>query len=297
MLDKDYKVFEGLKMYADHPSEFDEQNRPERSIRDWVATLTNVQKVGDIVFGEAHVVEPWMQEKLATLRDKGMLSEMGVSINAVGTATEAIIEGVKTNYIEHIAYGRSVDFVTEAGAGGYVEMYEANRDSDIDFVSLNVFKERRADLVKEIEESVKQTLFKEVKKTMDLEQEIKELKETNTTLTQENESLKTEKETAEKASRIAETKAIIEKALGEADLPEPAKARILERFNVSENAEGLTEAIKAEQDYISKITESGKVKDMGGSHIEDGKKALRESFKASHPEWTDAQLDIAVEGR
>lgn len=299
MLTKDFKVFEGLKMYADHPSEFDESNRPERSIRDWVATLKNVQMSGDTVIGEAHIVEPWMQEKLATLRDKGMLSEMGISINAVGTATEATIDGVKTNYIEHIARGRSVDFVTEAGAGGLVEMYEAERDVDVDFVTLSVLKERRPDLVKEIEESVKNTLLKEVRKTVELEQEIKELKESNDTLTKERDALKEEKETAEKASRIAETKAVIEKAIGEAELPEPAKARILERFKDAEKADGLEEAIKAEKDYIDKITEAGKVTNMGGSkpEPEDNKKALRESFKASHPEWSDEQLEVAVRGR
>lgn len=298
MLAKDYKVFEGLKMYADHPSEFDENNRPERSIRDWVATLKNVQSIGNTVIGEAHIVEPWMQEKLATLRDKGMLSEMGISINAVGTATEAEIEGVKTNYIEHITRGRSVDFVTEAGAGGLVEMYEAERDSDIDFVTLSIFKERRPDLVKEIETETKNTLLKEVKKTMDLEQENKELKESVSTLTQERDNLKTEKEAAEKASRIAETKATVEDAIGKAELPEPAKARILERFKDAEKAEGLEEAIKAEQDYIAAINESGKVKGLGESHKEeDGSKALRESFKRANPEWTDIQLDAAVRGR
>lgn len=298
-LERDYKVFEGIKMYADHPSEFDESNRPERSIRDWVATLKNVRMENHSVVGEAHVVEPWMQEKLATLRDKGMLQDMGISINAVGAATEATIEGFKTSYIEHITRGRSVDFVTEAGAGGLVEMYEAERDVDVDFITLNILRERRPDLVKEIEDTTKNTLLKEVKKQMELETEIKELKETNETLTAERDNLKTEKETAEKASRIAETKALVDKAISEADLPEPAKTRILERFKDAEKADGLAEAIKAEHDYVAAISESGKVKGMGGTKPdpEDGKKALAESFKRSHPEWSPEQLEVAVRGR
>jgi regulator of replication initiation timing len=296
---RDYSVFEGLKMYADHPSEDDERNRPERSIRDWVATLKNVHMEKDTVVGEAQIIEPWMQEKLATLRDKGMLKDMGVSINAVGAATEATIEGVKTSYIERITRGRSVDFVTEAGAGGLVQMYEAEKDVDIDFVSLSTLKERRPDLVKEIETSVKNTLMKEVKKTMELEEQVKELTETNATLTQENTNLKTEKETAEKASRIAEAKALVDKALGEADLPAPAKARILERFKDAEKADGLEEAITAEQAYIAAISETGKVKGMGGASPdpEADKKALRESWKKLHPEYTEAQLEVAISGR
>ena len=241
-----------------------------------------------------------MQEKLATLRDKKMLPEMGVSINAVGAASEATIEGTKTNYIERIARGRSVDFVTEAGAGGLVEMYEADKDIDIDFVSLATFKERRPDLVQEIETSVKNKVMKEVRTQMELEDENKTLKESNATLTAENESLKTEKATAEKASRIAETKALVDKALSEADLPEPAKAKILERFKDAEKADGLTEAIEAEKTYIAKVTEAGKVKGMGGGGDPDpavAHKALVESWKGLHPEWTEAQIETAIKGR
>lgn len=294
---RDYSVFEGLKMFADHPSEDDERNRPERSIRDWVASLKNVHVEGDKVVGEAHIVEPWFQEKLATLRDKGMLNELGVSINAVGAATEATIEGTKTSYIEKIARGRSVDFVTESGAGGLVKMYEAEQDTDVDFVSLTVLKERRPDLVKEIETSTKNTLMKEVKKLMEQETEIKELKEANETLTKEHDELVKEKEAAEKAKLLAETKVVVEAAVAKAELPEPAKTRILERFKDAEKSDGLTEAIVAEQVYIAAINEAGKVTGLGGTVPEDGTKALAESFKKAHPEWTDKQVEIAVRGR
>ena len=295
MLRRDHKVFEGIKMYADHPSESDEQNRPERSIRDWVATLKNVHIENNAVVGEAVIVEPWMQEKLATLRDKGMLGDMGISINAVGTATEATIEGQKTNYIEHINRGRSVDFVTEAGAGGLVEMYEAERDVDVDFVTLTALKERRPDLVKEIETAVKNISFKEVRNQMEQETEIKTLQESNATLTKERDDLKTEKETAVKAKLVAETKATIEAAVAKAELPEAAKTRILERFKDAEKADGIVEAIKAETDYIAAITESGKVKGMGGTKPDPNasKAALKESWRRMHPEWNEAQLEAA----
>jgi cation transport regulator ChaB len=298
-LTRDHSVFEGIKMYADHPSEFDENNRPERSIRDWVATLKNVHMENNNVVGEAVIVEPWMQEKLATLRDKGMLGDMGISINAVGAATEATIEGQKTNYIERIARGRSVDFVTEAGAGGLVEMYEAERDVDVDFITLTTLKERRPDLVKEIETSIKNILFKEAKKQMELETQVKELQESNATLTTEITNLKTEKEAAEKAKLIAETKATVEAAVAKAVLPDLAKTRILERFKDAVNVDCLEEAIKAEQDYIAAITESGKVKGMGGGKAdpEIDQKAMKESWKRMHPEYTDAQLEVVMRGR
>ncbi|GAH40724.1 unnamed protein product, partial [marine sediment metagenome] len=41
MLKRDYKVFEGQKMYADHPTEQEDKDLPERSIKNtsWVAVI------------------------------------------------------------------------------------------------------------------------------------------------------------------------------------------------------------------------------------------------------------------
>ena len=134
---------------------------------------------------------------------------------------------------------------------------------------------------------------------MEIEEETKQLKEANATLTQENTNLKTEKEAAEKAKLIAETKAIVEEAVGKAELPVPAKTRILERFKDAVSIDGLEEAIKAEQDYIAAITESGKVKDLGGGKVdlEADQKSMKESWKKMHPEYTDAQLEVVMRGR
>ncbi|MDD5081764.1 MAG: ChaB family protein [Dehalococcoidales bacterium] len=300
MLARDYKVFEGVKMYADHPSESDEKNRPERSIKDWVATLQNVRPdtTGAIV-GEAVVVEPWMKEKLSTLRDKNLLGEMGVSINAIGTATKAEIEGTKTNYIEKIARARSVDFVTEAGAGGGIQLYESVNELDVDLVGVEVLKERRPDLVKQIESAVRAEVQMEVKRKMELEEKNKELETTITTLTAELTDLKGKITEAEKAQKVAEAKSKIDEAVSKSELPDAAKAKLLERFKGAETAEGIAEAITSETAYIAALKETGKVKNLGGS-VPDPKAdadALKVSFKRMHPDWSDRQIEIAVAGR
>ncbi len=71
------------------------------------------------------------------------------------------------------------------------------------------------------------------------------------------------------------------------------------RFKDAETADGITEAIRAEVDYIAKLSESVKVKGMGPSQpaTEADKKTLRESIKRANPEYTDAQLDIACNPR
>jgi len=300
VLQRDYGIFEGLKMYADHPTESEEKERPERSIREWVATLKDVTcDESGTVAGVAEIIEPWLMQKLAALRDKQMLSEMGISINAVGSASKTTIDGVETLSIEKLERANSVDFVTEPGAGGVVTLYESDRQRNVDLVELATLKERRPDLVKLIETNVRAEITKEVKKHMDDQERITELEGQIETLTTERDNLKEAAEKAEKEKAQAEAQALIKEAVDKAELPDAAKERLIERFKDAESAEGIEEAIKAEADYIAKLSEAGKVKNLGGStpNPEKDKEALKESFKRMNPEWTDAQLETAVSGR
>lgn len=294
-LARDFKVFEGVKMYADHPTEDEERARPERSIKDWVAVLENVRVRGNdgAVIGDYTVVEPWMEAKLAKLRDSGQLDKIGVSINAVGSASRQKIESVETDFIEKLMRARSVDFVTEPGAGGSVEIFEAHDTTlDVDLIDLAGLKERRPDLVKVIEEGVREDFAKEVKRKMSLEDTVKELEGKNTTLTQENESLKTRLAEADKAKVKAEAQAKIKEAVGKADLPDAAKAKLLERFKDAETDADIGEALKAETAYIAALSEAGKVKGMGNSKPdpEADKKELKEAFKRTGMSEKEAEI-------
>ena len=297
MLKRDYKVFEGMKMYADHPTETEERELPERSIRDWVATLVEVTcDENGVVSGVAEIVEPWLMQKLASLRDKDMLSEMGISINAIGNASKGTIDGKVTTVIEELVACRSVDFVTEPGAGGIVTFYESDRSRDLDLVELSGLKERRPDLVKIIEAGVREEIKLEVKKAMDNEELIKEKDEQIVTLTQERDDLKEANEKAEKEKAKADAQATIKEAVDKAELPAAAKEVLIKRFGNAETADGIEEAIQAEVDYIAKLSEAGKVTGMGPSKTdpEKDKEALKESFKNMHPEWSEEQLETAV---
>jgi len=302
MLKRDYKVFEGQKMYADHPTEQEEKDLPERSIKNtsWVAVLKGVTvDESGVVTGIAEIIEPWLMTKLATLRDKKLLSEMGISINAVGHASKATIDGKETLVIEELTGARSVDFVTEPGAGGIVTFYESDRSRDIDLVELSGLKERRPDLVKLIEARVRAEITKEVKKAMENEERITELEGQVTTLTTERDTLKEAALKAEKDKVKAEAQAAIKEAVDKAELPDAAKEVLKKRFATAESAEGITEAIQAETDYIAKLSEAGKVKGMGLTNA-DPKKAtesLREAAKRMHPEWSEAQVETFVTGR
>jgi len=126
ILARDHGVFEGARMYADHPTASEQRERPERSIRDLVGFLENVRvgKRGEIR-GTVRVVAEWFKGLLEGLKKQGLLTQLGVSVNAGGTGRKGKIQGVMTGIVEAIDKCLSVDFVTQSGAGGMVELYES----------------------------------------------------------------------------------------------------------------------------------------------------------------------------
>mgnify|MGYP003333525846 CR=1 FL=1 len=155
-------IFEGRKMYADHPSKMDEAIRPERSVRDVFGHFENVEyKEGEDSTGrlEADLVllpdsdSDWVRARMAhaisyskKYPDKDFI---GLSINASGDAepidatefaekgdvvtsakaklSQAIADGLtEVKIVKTIDSAVSCDLVTEAGAKGKVlELLEA----------------------------------------------------------------------------------------------------------------------------------------------------------------------------
>lgn len=164
-LDTAAPIFEGKKIYADHPSSLDEQIRPERSVRDVLGHFENVhvelmednrsQLVGDVVilpdesFKWARSLMAHAVEFHSKFPDKEFI---GLSINASGDAepvalseylkndlpnsvklklAEAQEKGIETiRIVSVISDAVSCDLVTEAGAGGGVKNYlESNKNN------------------------------------------------------------------------------------------------------------------------------------------------------------------------
>lgn len=108
----------GTHMYADHPTDSEDAERPGRSIKDLMAVVVedaHLSPDGALV-GEADVVPAW-RPLLETVRD-----HIGVSIR--GSATDIVegeAEGRRGRIVEGLmAPCTSVDFVTRAGRGGKV---------------------------------------------------------------------------------------------------------------------------------------------------------------------------------
>lgn len=126
-LRRDYRVFEGVKMFMDHATTEEERRRPEGSVRNWVASLKRLWVDRDgTVRATAAVIDDAFRGKLENLARHGKLGEMGVSIRAAGETRETEVEGHPTQLVERLLAARSVDFVTYPAAGGGVDMLESD---------------------------------------------------------------------------------------------------------------------------------------------------------------------------
>lgn len=287
------KVFRrGTHMYLDHPTRSESHERPERSLRDLAGTLASDGRwepngqAGPGIYADAHVVEGF----------RGSLSELapdiGLSLRGFGVLEDGEAEGKSGKIVQSLAVAESVDFVTKAAAGGKVL---------------------------ELMESARGRLLKQTKGDPEMsEQELKEAREALATAEKERDTLKeaqttqgTELARLQEGEVLREATAIVTEALGKVEnLPELTRARLQEALSKAPPtkdgaldkdalATAIDEAAKAEVEYLSKLTESGAIKGMGGSGggTEGDTKALEESWKHMHPDWSPEQIAIAVNGR
>ena len=112
----------GTEMFIDHPTETEEWERPERSIRDYAGVFLEDATVGED--GALYTVCKVFSGVNELIKDKW--EHIGVSINA--WCTDPISEN---GIVPPIAGVRSVDFVTAPGAGGaIVDLLESNRNDN-----------------------------------------------------------------------------------------------------------------------------------------------------------------------
>lgn len=113
----------GTEMFIDHPTESEEWERPERSIRDYAGVFLEDATVGED--GALYTICKVFSGVNEIIRDKW--EHIGVSINA--WCNEPIAE---TGVVPVFAGVRSVDFVTAPGAGGgIVDLLESNRNNNL----------------------------------------------------------------------------------------------------------------------------------------------------------------------
>lgn len=107
----------GTHMYLDHPTPTEEAEIPERSVTRLAAVFTAAPYSTDggrTMRARARVFAPHREFVAEAWRD------IGVSINGDGEGQWGERDGRHGLIIEALTHGRSVDFVTKAGAGGRI---------------------------------------------------------------------------------------------------------------------------------------------------------------------------------
>lgn len=212
----------GTEMFIDHPTESEEWERPERSIRDYAGVFLEDATVGED--GALYTICKVFSGVNEIIRDKW--EHIGVSINA--WCNEPIAE---TGVVPVFAGVRSVDFVTAPGAGGaIIDLLESNRNNSIT-------KEGTVD--KEIES-----------KFSDLSTKLTSLIESlSTKFDSVVSSIKESKEEEKVEEASIDVDAAIEagKKIAESGLPEAAVARVREAVKKGADVES---ALEAERAYI-----------------------------------------------
>lgn len=246
------RVFpKGTHMYWDHPTRTEAVERPERSVTELAAVTAGAPvyqengPAGPGLYAETQVLKPFRSaiEELAP--------HIGVSIRASGKyAKEPVtVEGRKGKAIEALIAGESIDFVTQAGAGGkVVQLFEAARS--------------RAGTTSEEDDVSEQ-----------------ELTEARTALAAAE---KARDEALAEAARnsevllLREARDLATELIDKAEVPDITKARLVEQLAKNPPAKdgkleretfetSIAEAIKAEAAYLAKLTGSGTVKGFGAA--------------------------------
>ena len=298
-LKRDAQVFAGVKMFADHQTAAAEFEQPEDSVNRWVGQVKKVWAEDDgTIKATAAVIDKPFKDKLVELSKHDLLSQMGNSIRAVGEGVKGKVDGAVTVIVERLLKGRSVDFVTYAGAGGQVEAIEADEgdETDVDLIDEQGLRKARPDLVEIIEAGVEpkpneeeegKTMPEETAKLKtDLAASETALKEVTT----ERDGLKEERDKAQRETAKADAQAKIKEAIANAkDLPEPAQKKLSQQFADADSADGIEDAIKTEREYIASLPGGSSVADLGEADpkvideaSEKARKEQHESYLRSH---------------
>lgn len=213
----------GTEMFIDHPTETEEWERPERSIRDYAGVFLEDATVGED--GALYTVCKVFSGINELIKDKW--EHIGVSINA--WCDQPIAE---TGVVPVFAGVRSVDFVTAPGAGGaIVDLLESNRNN-------NSIKEGTVD------EKLLESKFDELKASL-VEAIGSKLESTVAALQEAKVEEPAEK--IEEASVDVDSVLEAGKKIAESGLPEVAVARVREAVK---NGADVESALEAERAYL-----------------------------------------------
>lgn len=239
----------GTHVYFDHPTDTEERERPERSVRDLAGYLTDDAAFEDGLDGSGLYARiqflPHVKEHIRSIAE-----HVGLSIRAAGEIAETATGRV----VKSIQHGLSVDVVTRAGAGGRL-IYMAESDTQVTTqasAGSGGTTTQGAD-------------------TGTLIQEIVAMKESQDRLTlaftKLTQLLKDKQKEADRQLQEALSVGQVVAKLMEADLPNSSRARLAENYRPGQD---LEDSIRKEREYLKSVMKEssrGNKDNAGGSGL------------------------------
>lgn len=272
----------GVKSFWNHATPTEDAERPEGDLNALAAELVSDARWesnhpnGPGLYADAKVFAPYAE----AVRE--LAPHIGVSIRALGRAAQGEAAGRKGQIIQAITAARSVDFVTEPGAGGrIVEMFEAAR---------NRAPAAIVDNAQEAQEMAENTA----------------LQEAVTRLEQENARLR-------EALLLRDAQAVVAAELATANVPDVTRTRLAAQLAanppVADGAldkatlvQRVQEAVTTEVQYLKDAAGfgAGRIAGMGSGQAApppsvDNRARMEESFRALG--LSDDAAKIAANGR
>ena len=278
----------GIKLYWNHPTLTEDAERPERDLHDLAAELLEDVRwlpnhpSGAGLYGDAKVFTSF-QDAVDELSP-----HIGLSIRAKGKVAHGQAEGQSGPIVKEITVAKSVDFVTEPGAGGQIlQLFEAQRNK--------VVRDSKSEKEREMDEK-----------------ELKKLQDANIQLEKTAEEQKANLDVLRKQLLEQEAGDFVATALVKVEgLPQTVRAKLLRDLvrdvpvkegKLDEDAynEVIKKAVQAELTYLAEVTGVGDITGMGsgGSQEltdEQAGKALEKAF--ARMGLTESTAKIAAAGR
>lgn len=248
------RVFKkGTKVFMNHPSIHEENDRPERDVNQLAGKL-----VSDARFdGTGLVAEVEFYSHFAPII-KEMAGDVGLSIRAMGESRVGEAEGRKGPIIEALVEDdplTSVDVVTVAGAGGkFLSLLESytRKDDEATLLSESVSEGNEMLTKEELDAAVAELKESFTVAFGNLQESVKFLVESAT-------PAETEEATDEAADEVPAVDPVeVAEKFNESGLPKIALQRIAEAMKSETNTKTVDELIADEKSYVSAVSESAK---------------------------------------
>jgi hypothetical protein len=210
-------AFANKPIYINHPTRTEMRERPERDERDKIGKLPNEQDIFIEALGDGRNALKFRNGKLSKTADwlatkirEGISGAM--SINASGSGHEH----ENGNFIvEAFTDATSLDFVTEAAAGGQaiLESQQPTLTEAIAGLTLKDLAEARPDIVNDIASRERRKAYGEKREMHNLREVLKMSKNGTNNLTQRVAALEARNAELEREQRSLKASAVVDKAL------------------------------------------------------------------------------------